>query len=192
MSPKKKLEKRLILISAPSGAGKTTLCEKLLKEFPNVRLSISSTTRPMRPYEKNGQHYFFISQEDFQHKIFENKFAEWAEVHGNLYGTSKEMIEDFFAKGFHVLFDIDVQGALSLRKTYGARALLIFIHPPSIAELEKRLHERKGDSKEAIAKRLKNALHEITFSKEFDYEITNDNLDRAYGELEKIIKDECL
>ena len=137
-------------------------------------------------------HYHFLTKEEFKKKVDQNLFAEWATVHGNLYGTSKEMIENFFSEGFHVVFDIDVQGALSLKKTYGDRALLIFIHPLSIQELERRLHDRKGDTKEVIQKRLENALHEITFSKQFDYEITNDNLDRAYGELEAIIKNECM
>lgn len=145
----------------------------------------------MRPYEKDGVHYHFLTKDKFEAKIAKGDFAEHAIVHGNLYGTSKEMIENFFSEGFHVLFDIDVQGALSLKKTYGDRALLIFIHPPSIQELERRLHDRKGDSKEVIAKRLENALHEITFAKQFDYEITNDNLEQAYGELERIIKNEC-
>lgn len=167
------------------------MAERLLKDFPNVRLSVSSTTREKRPYEKDGVHYFFLTPEIFQKKIDHKDFAEWAVVHGNRYGTSKEMIENFFSQGFHVLFDIDVQGAFALRKLYPSRALLVFIHPPSLEVLKQRLNDRKGDSAEAIARRLQNALDEIKFADEFDFQITNDDLERAYQELKAIIQREC-
>mgnify|MGYP000588405240 CR=1 FL=1 len=184
-------EKRLIILSAPSGAGKTTLCDRLLKDFKNIRLSVSSTTRPKRPYEIDGTHYFFLTPEEFEKKEKTGDFAEWAVVHSNRYGTSKSMIEGFFKAGFHVLFDIDVQGAVNLQKLYGERALLIFIHPPSLEVLAQRLRDRKGDTAEVIERRLQNALAEIQYSTSFDYEITNDNLEEAYHQLKKIIIEEC-
>jgi len=182
---------RLIIISAPSGAGKTTLCDLLLKEFPRIKQSISTTTRPRRPHEQNGVHYFFISQTEFETKRTQGEFAEWAEVHGNLYGTSTKTIETILYAGNHVLFAIDVQGALNLKKLYDKRALLIFIHPPSMEELQKRLIQRKGDSPEAIENRLKNAYSEVAWSQKFDYQIINDNLETAYQQLRQIIVREC-
>lgn len=182
---------RLIIISAPSGAGKTTLCDLLLKDFPQIKQSISTTTRPKRPHEQNGVHYFFISAAEFESKRVQGDFAEWAEVHGNLYGTSKSTINSILGEGKHVLFAIDFQGALSLKKIYQSRALLIFIHPPSMEELAHRLIQRKGDSPEAIEKRLKNAYTEVAWSQKFDYQITNDNLTTAYQNLRKIILEEC-
>jgi guanylate kinase len=188
---KAKPTERLVVVSAPSGAGKTTLCEMLIRDFPNIRLSISTTTRPRRPTEKDGIHYQFVSPEGFQQKIDAGEFAEWAEVHGHSYGTSKRTIENALAAGKNVLFDIDVQGAMNLQKQYGERVLLIFILPPSIAELEQRLRNRKGDSPASIEKRLKNAYNELEWGKKFDYQITNDHLDRAYQELKEILRKEC-
>jgi guanylate kinase len=187
----KPTEPRLIILAAPSGAGKTTLCEMLLNDFPSLRLSISTTTRPQRPHEVNGAHYHFVSHEEFAEKIKAKEFAEWAEVHGHRYGTSKKVLEGFLNNGHSVLFDIDVQGAMSLLKIYKERVLLIFIHPPSMEILERRLRERRSDSAAAIEKRLQNAYNEVEWSKKFDYEITNDNLSRAYQELKQIIEKEC-
>ncbi len=185
------IQPRLIIISAPSGAGKTTLCELLLRDFSNIQQSISTTTRPRRPHESHGQHYFFISQKEFDSKREQQEFAEWAEVHGNLYGTSKETIHSLLSQGKHVLFAIDVQGALALKKLYPERALLIFIHPPSMEELHQRLQRRQGDSPEAIEKRMKNAYNEVAWSQKFDYQIINDQLDKAYSQLKAIIRKEC-
>ncbi|MBI3295721.1 MAG: guanylate kinase [Deltaproteobacteria bacterium] len=182
---------RLIILSAPSGAGKTTLCERLLKEFPTVQLSISTTTRPQRPNETQGVHYFFVTPDEFKAQQTAGNFAEWAEVHRNFYGSSREQIEKALTNGKHVLFDIDVQGAKSLQKAYGDRVLLIFIHPPSMKELEKRLVDRKGDSPQAIETRLRNAYNEVEWSRIFDYQILNDQLDRAYKELQSIFRKEC-
>jgi guanylate kinase len=182
---------RLVIISAPSGAGKTTLCELLLKDFPQIKQSISTTTRPQRPHEQNGVHYFFISAQEFEQKKLKGEFAEWAEVHGNLYGTSRATIENLLKAGNHVLFAIDVQGAISLKNIYAERALLIFVHPPSMAELEKRLIQRQGDTPAAIEKRLQNAYTEVSWSQKFDYQIVNDDLQTAYHHLKSIIQREC-
>ena len=196
MSPKRAqslqdLQPRLIVISAPSGAGKTTLCEMVLKEFPNIRLSVSTTTRERRPYEKHGVHYFFVSRDDFKRLVGQGEFAEWAQVHGNCYGSSRTQIEKALAEGRHVLFDIDVQGAMSLLKSFGDRVLLVFVHPPSMKDLKGRLVERKGDSETAIETRMRNAYNEVGWSQRFDYQIVNDKLDRAYQELKTILEREC-
>ena len=185
------VQPRLIIVSAPSGAGKTTLCEKLIKDFPSIRLSISTTTRERRHYETEGVHYHFVDKSIFESKIAQQEFAEWARVHGNLYGTSKKVIEGFLADGKHVLFDIDVQGAVNLKKLYPDRALMIFIHPPSLQILEERLRGRKSESGTSLETRLQNAYNELAWSQKFDYQITNDNLERAYAQLTSIIRREC-
>ena len=179
---------KLIVISAPSGAGKTTLCQKLLKDFPKVVLSISSTTRAPRGIEQNGKDYFFLSHEQFKSDIADGKFAEWAQVHGNYYGTSKKVIEDAFRVGNSVLLDIDVQGAASLRKSYPGQSLAIFIAPPNLKELESRLRSRGTDSEETIQKRLKTAVSEMSRSGDFDFVLVNDALDRAYDELKEWLR----
>lgn len=195
MSPKlegnKPREPRLIVISAPSGAGKTTLCDRLLQEFPNISLSISTTTRRMRPYEKDGVHYDFVTKKEFEARKKRGEFAETAEVHGHQYGTPKKRILELLDQKKNILFDIDVQGAMSLLKAYQDSVLLIFIHPPSMQILEERLRNRQSDSATSIEKRLENAYNELEWSKKFDYQITNDNLERAYQELRGILKKEC-
>lgn len=182
---------RLIVISAPSGAGKTTLCDLLLKDYSSITLSISATTRKKRPYEIEDVHYFFLSPEAFQKKIDHGEFAEWAEVHGNRYGTLKSTIEKAAREGKHLLFDIDVQGAMSLEKLYPEKVLTIFIHPPSIEILEQRLRDRKGDSPEVIEKRVRNAYNELKWSSKFKYQLVNDELKRVYNELKQIVEKEC-
>jgi guanylate kinase len=179
---------RLIVISAPSGAGKTTLCRKLLKDFKNLVLSISFTTRAPRGQEKHGTDYFFVSPEEFKKQIEANRLAEWAQVHGNYYGTSKDFIEASFGQGKSVLLDIDVQGAESLSKAYPKETVKVFISPPSLDELENRLRARGTDSEETIQKRLKNAREEIEKSKHFHHIILNDSLDHAYAVLKKTLE----
>ncbi len=179
---------KLIVISAPSGAGKTTLCHKILKEFSNITLSVSSTTRNPRGHEKDGVDYFFISKNEFKNLIKKNRFAEWALVHENYYGTSKDVIDQALKKNQSVLLDIDVQGAASLRKDYPNICHTFFIAPPSLKELETRLRQRGTDSEETIQKRIQNAKSEMEKSKFFDHIIINDSLDRAYEELSKHIR----
>jgi guanylate kinase len=180
---------RLIVISAPSGAGKTTLCQRLLRDFPGeLALSVSSTTRAPRGQEKHGHEYFFLSQEEFKKEIDQGDFAEWALVHGNYYGTSKKTIRDAFAQKKSVLLDIDVQGAQSLKSAFPIEAYRIFIAPPSLAELEKRLRSRGTDKEETIQKRLKTAQDEMTHKERFDRWIINDELETAYADLKKIVR----
>lgn len=178
----------LVVISAPSGAGKTTLCKKLLEDYPKLTLSISSTTRAPRGSEKNGVEYFFLSRDQFEAQIKANRFAEWAQVHGNYYGTSKDVIEKAFSQGNSVLLDIDVQGAALLAKAYPEETYRIFISPPDMPSLEKRLRARGTDSEETIQKRLRNAETEMKRSSEFDHVIINDQLERAYLELSALIR----
>jgi len=182
---------RLIVLSAPSGAGKTTLCDLLLAEFPNIALSISTTTRGRRPYEINSVHYDFVDNEHFQRMVKQGEFVEWARVHSHCYGTTKSRIEGLLRDGKHVLFDIDVQGAMSLRTIYGDQVLLIFIHPPSLETLKERLIARKGDSMTSIEKRLEEAYNEIRWSTKFQYQLTNDELQNTYSQLKSIILKEC-
>ncbi len=178
----------LIVISAPSGTGKTTLCQKLLQDFPSLTLSISSTTRPARGTEKHAVEYLFLEKKEFEKLIQQNRFAEWAYVHGNYYGTSKETIETAFAVGKSVLLDIDVQGAENLHRCYPDQCFRIFITPPNLQELEARLKARATDSNETIQKRLINATREMKEGEKFDSIIVNDSLERAYSELKALIE----
>ena len=175
---------KLIIVAAPSGAGKTTLCKKLLEELKGrLVLSVSCTTRQPRPGEQDGVHYHFLTPTEFQSKIDAGDFAEWAHVHGNMYGTSKSVIERTLLQGKSVLLEIDVQGADSLKKNYGERCHTIFIAPPNMEELQKRLEKRATDSKSTIETRLKNARDEMNRAGDFQKLIINDVFDRAYAEL---------
>jgi len=177
----------LIVISAPSGAGKTTLREELRKLMPDLKYSLSMTTRSPRGQETDGKDYYFVSKEAFRDGIGKNKFVEWAEVHDNLYGTPREFIENKLAEGKDVLLDIDVQGAMEIRKQFPS-ALLIFVRAPSMAVLEERLRDRRSDSPEEVRKRLITAAKEMTYSEHYDHIITNENLKEALAELEGIVK----
>ena len=174
-----------LVISAPSGAGKCTLVERLRAEFPHFAYSISCTTRAPRGQEQDGVDYHFLTRDEFIARREAGCFAEWAEVHGNLYGTPKAPVEEHLAGGRDVLFDIDVQGALQVKEVF-PQGLFVFIQPPSRQELERRLRGRGTDSDEAIAKRLGNALGELRQSGEFDYLIVNDDLDTDADELRAI------
>lgn len=181
------MSKRLIVISAPSGAGKTTLCDRLLRDFPVLTLSVSSTTRAPRGSERDGVEYSFLAREEFRKRAEAGRFAEWAEVHGNFYGTSREVIEAAFSKGRAVLLDIDVQGATSLRKAYPAECYGIFVSPPSLKELERRLRSRGTDSEKSIRRRLANAKVEMARTDVFDRVVVNDELERSYPELRALV-----
>ena len=176
----------LIIVAAPSGAGKTTLCSRLLSDFKKqITLSISTTTRAPRPGEVDGREYHFSSREAFEAKVAAGRFAEWAEVHGSLYGTSKDTLESSFAGGLSVLLDIDVQGAASLRAAYPNQTFSVFVSPPNLEILEKRLRGRGTDSEEVIQKRLRNARTELARASEFSKILINDDIERAYSELKQ-------
>ncbi len=162
-----------------------------MHDKPQFKLSVSTTTRAIRPGEENEKHYYFVSQNQFQEKIDRGDFVEWAEVHGNRYGTDRLVIDRALAKGKHVVFAIDVQGAMSLQKEYSNRTLLIFIEPPSLEILEERLRNRQ-EGAQSIETRLRNAYDELKWSPKFDYRIVNDDLERAYRQLREIVERECL
>lgn len=174
-----------LVLSAPSGAGKSTLVGRLRAEFPGFAYSISCTTRDPRPGEENGVHYHFLTRKEFLSRRDAGYFAEWAEVHGNLYGTPKAPVEALLKAGKDVLFDIDVQGAMQLKEFF-PQALYVFILPPSREVLESRLRGRGTDAPEVIEKRMTNALGELKMAGHFDYLIVNDDLEEAADELRAV------
>lgn len=182
-------EGRIIVICAPSGTGKSTLIERLKKDHPELIWSVSSTTRPTRTGEVHGRDYFFITKEEFEKKISENMFIEWARVHSNYYGTSREFIDEGLSAGKKMLFDLDVQGADAIKKLYGNQGKVIFIEPPSVAELERRLRSRGTDKDEVILERIANAKNELLRKHHYDYLVMNDDVDRAYNHLKSIIEE---
>jgi len=178
----------LFIISAPSGAGKTTLCNIMRQRFPGLRYSISSTTRPPRTTETEGVDYFFITQTQFEEGITQGRWAEWAKVHDHYYGTRADVLNQALAAGHDLLLDIDVQGARQLMRRF-PQAVTIFIRPPSLAALRQRLEQRASDSAAAIAKRLKNAQTEMAGQSFYRHVVVNDDLERAVEELATIIED---
>ncbi len=176
----------LLVISSPSGAGKTTLCRKLLAEFTTLRFSVSTTTRPKRPNETDGVDYHFVSRERFQELVDQGAFVEWAEVHGHRYGTSMDQIEVSRANRAGIVFDVDYQGSGKIKRAY-PEAVTIFLLPPSMAELERRIKGRGVDSDEQVRLRLQNAVNEIKHFEDFDYIVVNDEIDKAYERLRSIV-----
>jgi guanylate kinase len=173
----------LIVVSAPSGSGKTTIVKQMLAAGLNLEFSISAASRAPRINEVNGKDYYFLTVEDFRKKISENAFVEWEEVYpGSYYGTLKSEITRIRQKGNHVIFDVDVVGGLNIKKQYAGDCLALFIRPPSVAELEKRLRGRSTDSEETIKKRIAKAEYELSFASQFDRVIVNDVLEDAIGE----------
>lgn len=182
---------KLFVISAPSGCGKTTLGRRLLDDNIGLYNSISMTTRPPRPGEKNGVDYRFVSRKHFQELIKAGAFLEYEENFGHLYGTPKKFIRDSLKKGRSVLLSIDVKGAMKVRRAYGAKSVLIFILPPSIAALKNRLHLRMSDGPDVIAARLRTAKEEVAYKNRYDHRVINDRLDTAYRKLKKIVMREA-
>jgi len=183
---KKKGKGSLFIVSAPSGAGKTTLCKKLTSTLPHITHSVSYTTRAPRYREVNDRDYTFISRNEFRSMVDKGKFMEWAKIHGELYGTSKKRIANLIRSGTDVILDIDTQGAKQLKKKYRG-GVYIFVLPPSMEILKRRLERRMANSKEEIEKRLKRAVDEIKSYRKYDYVIINDELNVALRELEAII-----
>jgi len=186
MPPHLSAKGRLFIVSAPSGTGKTTLCRKLTASIPKLRFSVSYTTRPKRKGEINNVHYSFVNEKRFKDMIAKGEFAEWAMVHGNLYGTSIKRLKELIGKGYDVILDIDTQGALQMRRLF-KDAVYIFLVPPSMKELENRLKGRMSESDEAIKSRLKRAREEIISYKNYDYVVVNDYLKKAIEDVTSII-----
>lgn len=184
------MEGKLIIFSAPSGSGKTTIVKHILGYGLPLEFSISATSRKPRGIEENGKDYYFLSETEFREKIAKDEFIEWEEVYpGSFYGTLKSEIDRIWNKGYHVIFDIDVKGGVNLKKLFPNNSLSIFIMPPSIEELEKRLINRSTDSVETIQKRVGKAKEELTFADKFDKIIVNDNLADAQKETLDTVKD---
>jgi guanylate kinase len=179
----------MLVVSSPSGAGKTTLTRILLAQEKNISLSISVTTRARRPSEIDGVHYHFISMPEFAAMRDAGGLLEWAEVHGNCYGTPREPVEAALAAGHDMLFDIDWQGTRQLYAAMRPDIVSVFVLPPSAAELKSRLERRAEDSVETIARRLRNAIEEIVHWNEYDHVLVNDDLDRSFAALRQILAD---
>ncbi len=183
---------KLIIFSAPSGSGKSTLVQHLMTEYPELRLkfSISCTSRAPRGTERNGVEYFFLSPDEFRQKISAEEFLEYEEVYQDkFYGTLKSQVETQVERGENVVFDVDVKGGCTIKKYYGDRALSVFIQPPSVEELRKRLVGRATDAPEVIEQRLAKAEYELTFADKFDKVIINDDLDVAKTEAYQIVSE---
>ena len=180
---------KLIIFSAPSGSGKSTIINYLLKQNLNLAFSISATSRPPRGEEKHGVEYFFLSPDEFRQRISNNEFLEYEEVYKDrYYGTLKAQIEKQLEAGQNVVFDVDVVGGCNIKKFYGERALSVFIQPPSVEELRKRLNGRGTDAPEVIESRVAKAEFELGFAKQFDVVIVNDNLETAEAEALQVIR----
>lgn len=177
---------KIIVIVAPSGTGKSTLIKRLKSEFPVLIESVSYTTRPMRKGEVHGESYFFITKDEFENKIRNNEFLEYALVHGNYYGTSKQFVEKCLSEGKCLLFDLDVQGTDSFKAYFKDRAKAIFISPPTVEELETRLRHRGTEPTAIINLRLTNAKSELTRMNDYDYLVINDDIEKAYAQLKQI------
>lgn len=178
---------KIVVIVAPSGTGKSSLISRLKGDFPDLLESVSHTTRSPREGEVNGTHYFFTKVGLFKEMIEAGTFIEWAEVHSNYYGTSKEFIDTALKKGQSLIFDLDVQGADSFKDYFGDKANIIFIAPPSLEDLEKRLRGRATDKDEIIKRRLNNAKKEILRKNDYDYCLVNDEFESSYAKLKEIV-----
>ncbi|MFZ2323295.1 MAG: guanylate kinase [Ignavibacteriaceae bacterium] len=183
-----KKQGKIIAVSSPSGGGKTSIVKRILKDFPEIVFSVSATTRPKRPGEVNGVEYYFISEKEFEKKIADGEFIEWERFYDYYYGTLKSMVIDNISEGRSVLFEIDVKGALSLKKIYPG-SILIFIDPPSFDELVHRLKRRKTETEADLQKRIDRAKMELSFKSSFDYIFTNDELEKVYTKVKSLIKE---
>ena len=180
--------RKLIIFSAPSGSGKTTIVRELLKRFDCFEFSISATSRQPRGQEQNGIDYYFMSNDEFRSRVERDEFVEWEEVYaGTCYGTLKSEMERIWSNGHVIIFDVDVMGGINLKRLFGDNACSIFIMPPSVEELERRLRGRGTDAEEVIAKRIAKAEFELSKATEFDFKVVNDDLQTAVDETAAII-----
>jgi guanylate kinase len=183
------MEGKLIIFSAPSGAGKTTIVHHLLETIPGLQFSVSACSRPKREDEQNGIDYYFVTVDEFKKKIQNDEFVEWEEVYkDNFYGTLKSEIQRIWSLNKHVVFDVDVIGGLNLKKQFGEKALAVFVMPPSIESLEERLKKRHTETPESIARRMGKAEQELKTADQFDKILLNENLKDAFAEAEKIVR----
>ena len=181
---------KAIIVSAPSGAGKTTIVRHLLQALPFLSFSVSACSRPKREEEQDGRDYYFISADDFRKKIDADDFVEWQEVYpGSYYGTLKSEMERIWAAGRIPIFDVDVKGGINLKRYFGTNGLAIFIHPPSIEELEHRLRKRGTESEETLRKRVGKAEYELTFAPQFDEVVVNDDLEVKCREVVGLVRE---
>jgi len=179
---------KLIVIAGPSGCGKTTIAKAILQKYSDIAFSVSATTRIKRNVEIDGKDYFFISREEFEGKIRRNELIEWEQIYGDYYGSLKEEVDNAFKAGRSILFDVDVRGALSVRKKYPEDAVSIFIKPPSLELLMERLKNRRTETPESLARRMERVTMEMNQAADFDYCVVNDDLDNAIASVDAIIK----
>lgn len=183
------IEKKVIIFTAPSGAGKTTLVRHLLSRIEKLKFSVSATTRPKRYYEEEAKDYYFLTEEVFQEKVEKEDFLEWEEVYaGCRYGTLKSEVERIWNMGKHVIFDVDVKGALNIKKFYGDQALAVYVKPPSVEELLRRLQNRKTETLETLQKRMARAQIELTYENRFDITVVNDDLNTAKKDALQVVE----
>lgn len=179
---------KLLIFSAPSGSGKTTIVRHVLSSRGDLEFSVSATSRPPRGEEVDGKDYYFLTEEEFRQKVDRGEFLEWEEVYrGALYGTLRAEVERIWDKGHHVIFDMDVVGGLNLKRYFGDRALAVFVMPPDLLELERRLRKRGTDSEDKIRQRLEKAGQELSRASEFDHILINENLETAKEEAQQIV-----
>ncbi len=181
---------KLLIFAAPSGAGKTTIVHHLLDHFDSISFSVSATTRARRPHEREGEDYYFLKVEEFKQLIAEDAFVEWEEVYDNqFYGTLKREVQRLWQEDKNIIFDIDVKGALNIKKAYPDESLSVFIKPPSPETLFERLRKRQTESEESLRKRMARVEEELTYEDRFDAVLINDNLEVALRKAEKIVRD---
>jgi guanylate kinase len=179
---------KLIVIAAPSGCGKTTIAKAILAKYPAMYFSVSATTRPIRTGETNGKDYFFMTKAEFEERIRTGGLVEWEEIYGNYYGTLKSEIDRALRQGHVMLFDVDVKGALSIRRHFPNDSVLIFINPPSFEVLKNRLENRNTENPETLKRRLERVPMEMEQGKQFDFQVVNDDLHRAVGDVDAIVR----
>ena len=178
---------RIVVVAAPSGSGKTSIAKEILRRYPSLRFSVSATTRPKRPAETDGKDYFFLERAEFEKRIEAGAFVEWETIYGNLYGTLRSEVDAALAQGMHLMFDVDVKGALSIKRAY-PEACLIFIRPPSVEVLEQRLRARLTEDAETLRQRMARVPMELEQAALFDHVVVNDVLDKATDEVDAIVK----